>query len=107
MISAVRGYIADHPDATIIVTGHSLGAAMSTFAALDIKQQINPKNEIIFYSFGSPRTGNQAFTDYIFSQYPEGAYQRIVHYNDIVPHLPPTEMGFNHAGDEVFYNQLD
>ena len=37
VITAVRGYLADHPNATIIVTGHSLGAAMSTFAALDIK----------------------------------------------------------------------
>ncbi len=38
VIAAVNTYLNEHPDATIIVTGHSLGAAMSTFAALDIKQ---------------------------------------------------------------------
>lgn len=77
---------------------------MSTHAALDIKQNIKLNNTVRFYSFGSPRTGNQVFSDYIFSLYPEGSYKRVVHYNDIVPHLPITEMGFNHAGDEIFYN---
>ena len=27
----------------------------------------------------------------------------MTHYNDVVPHLPPTGFGFNHAGDEVWY----
>jgi len=40
------------------VTGHSLGGAMSTFAALDIKQNIKTNNTIKFYSYGSPRPGN-------------------------------------------------
>jgi hypothetical protein len=35
------------------------------------------------------------------SYYPE--YFRVVHANDIVPHLPMTEFGFNHAGQEVWY----
>ena len=104
VIPAVQGYLNEHNDATIIVTGHSLGAAMSTFAALDIKQKIMVNNTFRFYSYGSPRTGNQEFSDYIFSMYPNGSYKRVVHYNDIVPHLPITEMGFNHAGDEIFYN---
>ncbi len=34
-------------------------------------------------------------------------YQRIVHLNDIVPHLPMIAMGFNHAGDEIWYNQAN
>lgn len=27
--------------------------------------------------------------------------------NDIVPHIPPTDFNFNHAGDEVWYDQSD
>jgi hypothetical protein len=35
-----------------------------------------------------------------------GGYQRVTHYNDAVPHLPPrNKLGikYNHAGDEVWY----
>jgi hypothetical protein len=58
------------------------------------------------YNYGCPRTGNQAFTDYVFSFFPDGTLFRVVHMKDPVPHLPMTEMGFNHAGNEAFYNDI-
>lgn len=33
-----------------------------------------------------------------------GDYKRVVHLNDCVPHVPVTAMGFNHAGEEIWYN---
>ena len=42
VIAAVRDYLAEHLTASISVTGHSLGAALATFAVLDIKEQIKP-----------------------------------------------------------------
>lgn len=86
-----------------MITGHSLGGALATFAALDIKRKINPSNTIRFITFGSPRTGNQVFTDYVMTIFPDGAYQRVTHYTDIVVQAPPRQMGFNHAGNEVWY----
>jgi predicted lipase len=84
------------------VTGHSLGGALATFAALDVKKN-HPTRSAVLYTFGQPRNGNEAFSNYIYSLYPEGTYYRIIHTTDLAPHLPMTEQGFNHAGDEVWY----
>ncbi len=104
VIQAVTQLTQQHPSATIIVTGHSLGAAQSTFAAMEIKLKIKPSNPMKVYNYGSPRTGNQAFTDFVYNYFPDGTFFRVIHKADPVPHLPLTEMNFNHAGDEAFYN---
>ena len=103
VISTIKQYLAAHPSATLLFTGHSLGAALVTLAALDIKRQLNPQRVIKFYTFGCPRVGNQALTDYILTLFPQGLYSRVTHYNDIVPHIPPSVVGYNHAGNEVWY----
>ncbi len=58
VISAVKSILSVHPTATLFVTGHSLGGALATFAAVDIKRTIATNNKITLYSYGSPRTGN-------------------------------------------------
>jgi Lipase (class 3) len=57
-----------------------------------------------FYTFGSPRVGNEIFSSFVMTEFADHAYKRVVHFNDIVPHLPLTAMDFNHAGDEIWYN---
>ena len=52
--------------ASLLITGHSLGGALATFASVDIMEQIEFYNTISMYTFGSPRTGNQAWSDYVF-----------------------------------------
>lgn len=101
--SAVKNLLAVHGAATpILFTGHSLGAALATFAILDIKKALNPKGTLKFYSFGSPRVGNDVFTDYFTNNLPN-VYQRVTHYTDVVVQIPPRQMGFNHAGNEAWY----
>ncbi len=47
------------------VLGHSLGGALATLAAYDIRKQLQEGGrqcvEVVCYSFGAPRTGNHAF----------------------------------------------
>ena len=100
----VASLISQHPNSHIIVTGHSLGAALASFAAVELRNTYK-ENLITFYTYGSPRVGNQVFTDYTLTLFPEGGNQRVTHFNDIVPHLPPTVFGFNHMGDEVWYSK--
>jgi predicted lipase len=46
-------------------SGHSLGGALSTLAAFDIKQALLKASrgdvKLLCYSFGAPRTGSHAF----------------------------------------------
>ena len=45
------------------IEGHSLGGALATLAALEIRMAIpdHTKLDISCYTFGAPRTGNHAF----------------------------------------------
>ncbi len=80
-----------HPSANIIVTGHSLGAAMATLISLDLNDlNLGP---IIMYNYGSPRIGNIYFAQYASDMI--AIHNRVTHLRDIVPHLP-WEQRFTH-----------
>ena len=92
-----------YPQAKTAVIGHSLGAAMSTFAFLDVYQETGDLD--YFYTFGSPRVGNKEFINYANSILKNSEKVRITHYRDATPHLPLNDMGYYHVGGEVFYNE--
>lgn len=101
VIKALTDQLAKHPGARLLVTGHSMGGALALFAALDIVKKLKPSN-MELYTFGSPRVGNQAFTDFAMRTLPK-TYQRVTHYTDMIVQVPTRGMGFNHAGNEVWY----
>lgn len=88
----------------VYVTGHSLGAAMAVFAAVDIK--VKGYNVAAEYTFGQPRVGDKTFsTAYDHGGLGPAVNYRVVHYADIVPHLPPEIAGFHHDATEVWYQE--
>ncbi|GMS80700.1 hypothetical protein PENTCL1PPCAC_2875, partial [Pristionchus entomophagus] len=90
-----------HPDYTLYITGHSLGAALSTMGAIRVtKNKMHPVENIIFYNFGEPRTGDKKFANLLGSLL-QG--YRIVDNKDIIPHTPFNSMGYQHHRTEVFY----
>ena len=102
----MQALVNKHPSASILVTGHSLGGALATLAALHLKGKLsNFKNAFHFYTFGSPRVGNFFFSNHLNTVFSNGAYSRVTHYDDPVPHLPLDIQGFNHGGNEVWYNK--
>mmetsp|Transcript_10343 Transcript_10343/g.14346 ORF Transcript_10343/g.14346 Transcript_10343/m.14346 type:complete len:202 (-) Transcript_10343:340-945(-) len=100
----IMQYLESAPKLDLVVTGHSLGAAMGSLCAYDI---INTPNSMGFKSvssitFGEPRTGNMAFqTDYGM-KIPNA--WRVTHYKDIVPKVPFQTFGFYHTAREIWYN---
>lgn len=74
------------PHKQIICIGHSLGAALATLCAADLKNNL-PGKAISVYTFGSPKVGNDEFAKAYNKLVPQT--YRIVNGVDMVPNLPP------------------
>jgi hypothetical protein len=81
----------------VIITGHSLGAGLALFAAMDMRLYAN--RTMYLYNYGSPRIGNRAFSDFAGSVL---SIWRVTRDRDPVPHLPLKIMGYNHESTEIF-----
>ena len=87
----------------LLLTGHSLGAALATLNAFDILYyQKNYKIHSLI-TFGSPRVGNKDFSK-VFETYNINSI-RVTHYYDMVPHVPEEFLGYRHISQEVWYNE--
>ncbi len=80
----------------VIVTGHSLGAALATLCANRLSKDYNA--DITLYTFGSPRVGDKKWA----SNFTVSAF-RFVNNNDIVPAVPGDIM-FDHVGKLIYIN---
>ena len=70
----------------LFITGHSLGGALATLAAIDIVHH-SPIVTPIVYTFGAPRVGDPQFVRRY--NYSVPTHWRFQNEFDIVPHLPP------------------
>ncbi|GMI27011.1 hypothetical protein TeGR_g1224 [Tetraparma gracilis] len=104
-IAAAREVAANHPGAPLIITGHSLGAAVAPlFYAEVAKTELKEQVQFPVYTFGQPRVGNDVYAKWFEGQIEDaGEWYRVVHNNDPVPHLPPPALGFTHMSTEIYY----
>ncbi|KAK7047045.1 Alpha/Beta hydrolase protein, partial [Favolaschia claudopus] len=65
VLNAVKEVQAQVPDASVLVTGHSLGAAISLLDAIFLKQQLPSNTSVQVVGFGRPRVGNAAFATWV------------------------------------------
>jgi triacylglycerol lipase len=81
----------------LYLAGHSLGGALAiTTAERLLREQSRMAAGV--YTFGAPRVGAAAFAEtYNISGLGERTY-RLVHGLDIIPTVPPSRLGFRHAG---------
>lgn len=91
----------------LVLTGHSLGAAIATLDALMFKDALVGSNVTMSTTlFGSPRIGNKEFADFIDTQL-GSSLTRITNREDPVPLLPPQFLSFAHGSGEVHINAVD
>jgi triacylglycerol lipase len=80
----------------LFVAGHSLGAAIAIVTA-DRAHSEKKLMRAEIYIFGAPRVGRTEFVTRYNSTFGPTTY-RFVHGKDIVPTVPPPELGFHHVG---------
>lgn len=87
-----------YPTYSVVVTGHSYGAAVGQLLAMELERKgINIK----LYDYGQPRVGDAKYAAFVNAKIPE--YYRTTHNRDVVPHLPPIEgFGYLHSCREIF-----
>ncbi|MDF2725881.1 MAG: lipase [Paenibacillus sp.] len=85
----------------LLVTGHSLGGALATLGAMDVKKNTGFTFPII-YTFGSPRVGDPEFA-HSFSNKMRDSF-RVYNRLDAVPLLPPQV--YTPPGKETTYLYL-
>ncbi|KAG7386841.1 hypothetical protein PHYPSEUDO_015151 [Phytophthora pseudosyringae] len=88
----------EHPHASLMVAGHSLGGAVAAICAFEL-EYIEKIPVHALYTFGKPRVGNTNFSARLRNASME--VYRVTHFQDAVPHLPPTWTGFEHTTEEV------
>ena len=91
----------NYPDYRFIVTGHSLGAALATIAAGDIRKAmpwLADRTEL--FSYGSPRVGNIVTADFLTKQSDKN--YRITSTSDPVPRVPGPTLDYMHTSPEYW-----
>lgn len=68
---------------TLYITGHSLGSAIAALLAMKAKQSVD---NVVFYTFASPKIGNNVFVDFLNKIVP--SHWTVLNQADVVPSLP-------------------
>ncbi|KAK7374459.1 hypothetical protein VNO80_07889 [Phaseolus coccineus] len=71
---------------SLTITGHSLGAALATLTAYDIKNSFPRPPHVTVISFGGPRVGNRSFRRRLEEQ--GSKVLRIVNSDDVITKIP-------------------
>ncbi|KZP18794.1 alpha/beta-hydrolase [Athelia psychrophila] len=100
VLSGVQSALATTGVNKVLVTGHSLGAAISTMDALMLRLNLPTSVEMTAAVFGLPRGGNQAYADFIDSTL--GAnFTYVTNQHDPVPTVPPQFLSYKHSAGEI------
>jgi len=84
----------------ILLTGHSLGGALATLAALELTSRYHGEYEVQLINVASPLVGDRRFVELFNSHLPNAL--RVVFDRDPVPDVPDFLWMYYHVGHEVF-----
>jgi len=98
VVDVLRTLLSSLPNATLAITGHSLGAALAKLLALEVVESgAFDKPEVI--TFAGPLIGDTQFARTYGTEVPNT--WRIANVMDLVPKMPPPVWGYDHV-DQLF-----
>ena len=97
-VDALRALLAPVPNATLNITGHSLGSALATLLALDVVEN-NAFAAPSVITLASPMVGDPQFARTYNAEVPDT--WRIANWIDAVPRLPASNWGYDHV-DQLY-----
>ncbi|KAJ3797474.1 alpha/beta-hydrolase [Lentinula aff. detonsa] len=106
VLAGVQNGLATTNATNVLVTGHSLGAAVATLDAMFLKEKLDPSVQLTTSVFGLPRVGDQAWADFVDSSL-GSTLSHITNQNDPVPTVPPEFLGFVHPSNEFHITGVD
>jgi predicted lipase len=101
VLLTIKAMLASYSQLKIFVTGHSLGAALATLCAADIRLSLpisNSNIQVLVYA--SPRVGNKMFASVYASL--GMRTERVTFLGDPVGQIPPRIAGYVHVGTEKY-----
>ncbi|KAG6907491.1 hypothetical protein DXG01_008684 [Tephrocybe rancida] len=106
LLAGVQSGLASTGVSKVLVTGHSLGAAVAMMDAMMLHQELDPSVQITTTVFGLPRGGNAAWADLVDATLAD-TMTHMTNQNDPVPTLPPQFLDYRHPGSEVHIRTVD
>lgn len=100
VVMKVAEQVKKYPDYKLVVTGHSLGAALATLAAGHFRKNEELREKTELYTFGSPRVGNKKLAEFLTAQ--SDLSYRITNKADPVVRIPPRWTGYYHMSPEYW-----
>jgi len=99
VLAETRTLIAERGATTVILVGHSLGAAIAELDSLFMSMNLPAYINIMGRTFGTPRVGNPAYANLFDLYVPD--FTRLDNQKDPIPTVPEQIMGFEHPMTEV------
>ncbi|EIE21257.1 alpha/beta-hydrolase [Coccomyxa subellipsoidea C-169] len=107
IMSILRSPDVDSERVKVYITGHSLGGALATLAAHELRataRSYGVDRELACYTFGAPRVGNHAFAREFNEVAPDTWH--IINDQDVVAKAPKFLILYKRAGHRVVINKM-
>lgn len=101
--NALREAKGSYSNSSLIVTGHSQGAAQASLGAVAVNKEFGNATVDKVILFGPPRVGNKVYADFVDETYGD-KYAGVVNGKDWVPTVPPASFGYQQPSTLVWIN---
>ncbi|KAG6809566.1 hypothetical protein H0H92_015749 [Tricholoma furcatifolium] len=106
VLAGVQAGLSSKGASKVLVTGHSLGAAIAMMDAMMLHQDLDPSVQLTTTVFGLPRGGNPAWADLVDATL-GSTMGYMTNQNDPVPTLPPQLLGYRQPSGETHVRAVD